>query len=141
MSFAFFVHVTLCLMSFVQDLSPLYFSLSTCLLCRAARGYDGMMETPIATQQAAWPSLVVVVGCGDLINFQERAGCGFLAKVVILHNIQHHTRHYTVSNGETMVRACCVCVQGIEIMLGYPPSASGELQPRISSSVGAPSAP
>ena len=66
MSFAFFVHVTLCLMSFVQDLSPLYFSLSTCLLCRAARGYDGMMETPIATQQAAWPSLVVG-GCGDLV--------------------------------------------------------------------------
>ena len=36
-----------------------------------------MMETPIATQQAAWPSLVVG-GCGDLIDFQERPGCGFL---------------------------------------------------------------
>ena len=126
--------------SFVQDLSPLYFSLSTCLLCRAARGYDGMMETPIATQQAAWPSLVVVVGCGDLINFQERAGCGFLAKVVILHNIQHHTRHYTVSNGETMVRACLVLCAGDRNNARLP-SASGELQPRISSSVGAPSAP
>ena len=113
-------------MSFVQDLSPLYFSLSTCLLCRAARGYDGMMETPIATQQAAWPSLVVVVGCGDLINFQERAGCGFLAKVVILDNIQHHTRHHTASNGETMVRACLVLCAGDRNNARLP-SASGEL--------------
>ena len=43
------------------------------------------METPIATQQAAWPSLVVG-GCGDFIDFQERpeAWFSFLAKVVIL---------------------------------------------------------
>ena len=96
-----------------------------------------MMETPIATQQAAWPSLVVG-GCGDLIDFQERPGCGFL---FLLKLSSYRTSNITldttprVTGKPWSVHARC-CVQGIEIMLGYP--ASAELQPRIISSVGAP---
>ena len=86
-----------------------------------------MMETPIAASS-------LVVG-GDRIDFQERPRRGFPCQSC--QPTQHLTSNITldttprVTGKPWSVHARC-CVQGIEIMLGYP--ASGELQPRIISS-------